>query len=58
MKFQFEGEIRKYDLELKRLKDENENKNSEINDLIAQREDLVRRLTANEGKGDLQRQLY
>ena len=44
IKLQYEGQLRKYDIEVKRLKELNDAKNSQINDLMKQREELARRL--------------
>ena len=58
MRIQYEGELRKYDLEVKRLKELNDAKNAEINDLMKQREELSRRLSNAESNSDLQKQIY
>jgi len=45
-------------LEAKRLKELNEAKNAEINDLMRQRDELTRKLSASESNTDFQRQVY
>ena len=45
-------------MEAKRLKELNEAKNAEINDLMRQRDELTRKLSASESNTDFQRQVY
>ena len=58
IKLQYEGQLRKYDIEVKRLKELNDAKNSEINDLMKQREELARRLNALENNNDIEKERY